>query len=291
MGWRGRVLACTLLALVLELRAAGANQPRFIAFSLGEASRSTKAAQIGQRLKSLDGITRIGALVYDPESNDLILIGLAEPSLPEARWDDLVVAFRARIRFNEFPEVSIDLTKDTERTGRQKVNFVGRLADTPFGRDLLACDIFLKHYSLELEQLPQVPGVPSYRSLIEEAVRAEIGRQGARVLSFEWRPGNPGKGYAKMEPSNLRTYQARFWYKIRRPYVALCRPSENRPEVFRIDKVALLVDSQDVLGTETEANRKCRESFAAGWSERFQEMGNRCAPLRKLKILDHAALK
>lgn len=286
MARHGKSTAWLLLLAISSLRVAVADgEPRFVAFSIREACRLAKAGQDSELLTSLGGMTRIGALVYDPEGKDLIVIGLAATSLPEARWDDLIVALRARVLHDEFPLVSIDPAEDTPQTRRQAVRFAGHLEDTEFGQDLLTCDVLLKRSSLELAQELQVPGIPSYRDLIEEAVRAEAQREGVRVLQFSWKSGNASKSYRGMAASNPRVYQARFWYKIQQPYVALCRPSTDRPEVFRIDEVVLMVDSQRVLGAETEANRKCRESFAAKWTERFPDVCEKHRVLRKLKIL------
>ena len=282
----GKITVWLLFLLVPALRVAGADsEPPFVAFSIREACRLTKVGQTSELLASLGDLTRIGALVYDPDAKDLILIGLAAQSLPEARWDDLVVAFRARILHDEFPLVSIDPTENTPRTKRQAVSFVGHLEDTKFGEDLLTCDVLLKRYSLELEEVPQTLGLPSYRSLIEQAVRADARRQGAEIVRFQWHAGDASRSYCGMASSTPRVYQARFWYKRSERYEAFCRPSTDRPEVFRIDQLALMIDSERVLGKETEANRKCRESFAAQWTNKFPEVCNKFVPLRKLKVL------
>jgi hypothetical protein len=279
-----RTCAVSVLLAACVFRVAAAGEPRFVAFSLGEACRLLAAGQDSPPLGTLGGMTRVGATVYDPAAKDVILIGLAAPSIPTARWDDLVVTLRARILHGEFPLVSIEPTPDTPRTKRQNVRFCEGLKDTSLGEDLLACDVFLKRCSLELDPSARVPGVPSYRSLIAQAVGAEAEREGAKILRLRWSSGKTDRPYHGTPAANPRAYQARFWYVRQEPYVALAKPGESRPEIFRIDELALMVESRRVEGAETKANQDCRERFAKQCTERLQQACAACEPLKNLKM-------
>jgi hypothetical protein len=278
---------CLVTAVCADHARAVESEPRYVAFSVREACRLTKDGAANPSLAAIGGITRMGAFVYDPAGKDLILIGLAVPGLPAARWDDFVVALRSRVLYHTDLSVSIDPAADTPQTRLQNVTFSKHLEDTPFGQDFLQCDILLKQYSLE--QLEPVPGVPSYRRLVEDAIRAKARRERAKVLDVQWHVGDEGRQasqvYRGKSASGSNVYQARFWFKIREPYQAFCRPTTDRPEVFRIDEVALKIDSEDVLGTETKASRQCRQAFADNWTEHFAEACAKYPNLKKLKTL------
>jgi len=264
-------------------------QTGFIAYSLREASAQANAKEQSQTLLDLGGITRIAGIVHDQKGNDIILVGMAAPGLPEARFDDLVVALRARLRYNEFPLVSIDTVEDTAETKLQRVRFDGHLENTPFGSELLKCDILLKRYSLQ--QMKQVASVRPFNVLIENDLRGKAEQTGVTITSIHWRAAAEGDRVLQTRYGRdvvaLESYQARFWFREQEPYYAACKPDELRPEIFCIRKLKLCVQSESKSISEDGQQSKYRaqELFAKEWTEHFDEMCEQYPQLRRLKVL------
>lgn len=158
----------------------------FFAFSMREAERRlTNSNPRNSEVGSLAGITRIAGMVYDETSKDLILVGQVVHGEESIRMDDLVVAMRSVLTYNEYPYVSIDRTEDTDRTGKQAVHFKGAIENTHFGRQLLEADIVLK--KLSLGKLPSdVGGVESYMLMSVDYLRRRGGKVEDRVSSRFW---------------------------------------------------------------------------------------------------------
>lgn len=72
---------------------------------------------------NLAGINKVEGFVFDSATGDLILVGQKEQDRTVLTLDDLIVALRARFRYNEWPLVSIDPTPDTEKTQMQHIRF------------------------------------------------------------------------------------------------------------------------------------------------------------------------
>lgn len=104
-------LATFLLCLVGQAHAA-----QYTAFSLkvaqqriekvGETWRQSQPEVLG-----LGGTNHVEGFVYDEKNGDLILVGDHEEGRAPLTLDDLVVALRARFRYNQWPLVSIDSTR------------------------------------------------------------------------------------------------------------------------------------------------------------------------------------
>ena len=122
-----------IIIVFLSLIAAKAESSYF-AFSLREAVNHAREGNFSDELRHLAGITRFAGLVYDHNRQDIILVGLADSNLPKARFEDFCVALRARLIYDEFPLVSIDPVKDTEKTNLQKIRFDGHLENSYFGK-------------------------------------------------------------------------------------------------------------------------------------------------------------
>lgn len=120
----------------------------FVAFSLAEAARRIAGVNeaddyrlLYPALYELGGIRRVYGLVYDRDSDDVILVGRADTRRRPLTIDDLAVALRARFTHGEWPLVSIDPPKSGSA---QPVRFGGGLENTQFGADLLDADYRLK---------------------------------------------------------------------------------------------------------------------------------------------------
>jgi hypothetical protein len=111
-------------------------------------------------------------VVFDPEYDDLIIIGSVTPGVLGPSLDDLVVALRARLQHREWPLVSIDKTPDTKDTGMQVVRLEGGIDHTRFARDLLDVDVVLKKLALG-NMSAEIWGVHSYFDGAVERARAE----------------------------------------------------------------------------------------------------------------------
>jgi len=253
----------------------------FIAFSLREAEIRARSGRSNTELLSLGGITRIAGLVYDRHNKDLILVGLAQSSMPPLTLDDLAVALRARLVHNEWPLVSIDPVADTERTRFQSVRFDGHLADTAFGRVLLDCDILLKRYSLQ--QLAPIDGVRQYNLLVEDSIRADAERAGVALTGALWRAGKEGQSASMAEVGRdfvaLDSYQARFWFYARQPYTPL------NQDVFCIKELRLAVKSERNANGSPMSSHDPSEQYAHQWTEHFEELCLAHPVLKRLKGL------
>ena len=122
------------------------------------ADRPAGSAEVYQ----IGGINRPVAVVEDSDMGDVILVG--EVTAGEGlSLDDLVVALRAVCEFGEVPFVSIDWTKDTDRTRKQRVRFGGASRTPPLVCPFEA-DVVLKKIALG-QVSARVWGVTSYFDL------------------------------------------------------------------------------------------------------------------------------
>jgi hypothetical protein len=204
-----------LLLIILFLLCNPGKTESYLAFSLREAQRiSRKTRQGNTELENLGGITRIIGMVHDRDTEDLIVLGQDCTQFPSIQLDDLVVALRSRLIYDEWPTVSIDPTPESSVTHLQKVNFSRGMKDTRFGRILLDCDLLLKNYALGL--VLETPLVKSYRFLCEENVRKQIENAGARLVDLKWMNLlNESGGFDSVLNHNIleeKVFQSRFWF-------------------------------------------------------------------------------
>jgi len=267
-----------------RLQAAENRDVQFVAFSLRRAAEIAGQPATDSLCKSLGGLTRLAGTVYDP-AGDVILVGLREPSLPPADFDYLVTALQARFERDEFPLVSIDPVADTQRIRQQRVRFVGPLADSAYGRDLLACDVLLKLYSMSLVQT--IPEAPPYNRLLEQVVREAVQRDGARMLGIDWKGAEEGERFTNRHRGarikHATSYQSRFWFYVNLPYRSDCRPDKVHPEVFMIRQLQLCLLSDPVFGGQ--AGQYAREEFTRRFTENLAAVAAAHPILQRLKII------
>jgi hypothetical protein len=280
----------SLLAMLCHGCSGGdhASSPPFIAFSLREASLQAKSGNHEPELLGLGGINRIVGMIYDSEGKDIILVGFASPELPPARLDDLVVALRARICYGEFPLVSIDPVTDTEGAKLQQVRFDGHLEDTAFGKEFLQCDILLKRYTLQ--QVKDIPGVPSYNALVADDIREETEQDGVRVTDLRWCDAAEGaqiiqSSHGSRVESSEEPYQARFWFRGQEKFKVACKPDEFHPEAFCIKELKIIVRSESLQDNAQRSKHPARERFERAWTEHFDALCRQYAELKKLKLI------
>ncbi len=274
------------LFLALTLSCLASDQP-YIAYSLREAQNlSRQGKSTSRELIYLGGITRIVGMVYDEKSKDIILVGRQIKGQPQAHLDDLVTALRARLLYDEWPLVSIDPTSETFKTGRQKVNFKGRIADSQFGKDFLDSDIILKKYSLE--QISTIGAVQSYKSICLNAIKAQINAQGAKVVRVRWLAADSSRSLHGKSVQGGESLQTRFWfYPLEPTRIA------TREGVFCIKELRLGVkpnlDHVDKNGLSPANHsfdlKSSGDAFAKQFTEHFQKLTSVYPPLRRLKIL------
>jgi len=261
----------------------------YVAFSLREAQRLVQHGEkVSFTLFSLGGITRVIGMVHDWEGGDIILVGRVVNGQPEAHLDDLVVALRTRLLYNEWPVVSIDPTTETPKTGRQVVNFRGGIAGTQFGKDLLDCDIILKKYSLEL--LPPIGSVPSYKSLCLGNLKDRIEAEGTRVVEVRWFSPDSSKNFHGCSIRAGESYQTRFWFYPLDPIRTVARKEEG---VFCITELRLGISAEleyvsrdgTALTDQSIAIYRIGELFSNQFTEHFREMVSKYPLLKRLKIL------
>ncbi len=180
-----RMTVCTVLTLVCSLAAGALHGAEYVAFSLKVAQERVEKGPERWRQKEpevlmLAGINRIEGFVYDRDAKDLILVGRREEGRAPLTLDDLAVALRARFRYNQWPLVSIDPTKETQKTEMQVVRFEGGIEETQFGEDLFDADYRLKRIGMGL--LPSgIPGLKTYWDLGME--KAKEGAAGSQKIS------------------------------------------------------------------------------------------------------------
>lgn len=263
----------------------------YVAYSLREAKRCSKGDDPYKAAAVLGGITRIAGMVHDPDSRDLIIIGIATPKLPAIHLDDLVVAMRARLVHDEWPLVSIDPAENTETTGMQVVSFDGHLERTTFGRDFLEADIVLKRYSLGC--LKKVQGIPTYKELVEKDIVERAEKGGIRVRKIGLTAGGSETGDVdihQLHGIGIRqqdAYRARFWFYSMKPYRAVAKDG-----IFCIKELRIGVRSEVAEGRDgrqadvkNSAYDTLRNQFAENWTEHLPELCAAYPVLKRLKAL------
>lgn len=249
-----------LLWLCAQSAVARAADP-FVAFSLREAAQAMRTAKMGPRAvesSRLAGITRIAGMVYDPASQDIIIVGQAHESESSLSLDDFVVALRAVAVHKCWPLVSIDESPDSGKTRIQKVRFEGGIAQSAFGRALYEADVLLKDLVLG-KRSAEVWGVKSYVALSGDEVR----RSGARGTS-----------------------SVRFWY------VTDDSRMTSRGNVFALDelRIALRTEAQPAASAASAPASRvgadpAGERFARDISAGFDNLAVAYRPLARLRQL------
>lgn len=240
----------------------------YVAFSLHVAQKLLAGLGTGPNYRvvypevyNLGGITRFLGLVYDRETQDLILVGRYDPDRQPLTLDDWVVALRARFIHNTWPVVSIDPTEETPKTEMQIVRFEGGIEDSQFGADLLEADYRLKQIAMGL--LPSgIPELQTYWDLGMKSVQE-----------------GPGQGYK---------IHSRFWFYPVLPSVAV------REDVAAIGELKVGVFTE-VLAVESNGKKiedrttfqdLAGASFAKGVSENFEGLAKVHASFSRLQGLD-----
>ena len=186
----------TLVVLVILVVPIAIYATQYTAFSLKVAHQKIEQAGENWRQKELDvvnlaGINKVEGFVYDSNMGDLILVGEHEQGRVALTLDDLVVALRARFRYDEWPLVSIDPTPDTEKTHMQRVRFEGGIQDTPFGQAMFEADYRLKELGMGLVE----PGISSFQTAwdrnVEETESVTVPGQRQITSRFWFYPINP----------------------------------------------------------------------------------------------------
>jgi tetratricopeptide (TPR) repeat protein len=238
----------------------------YVAFSLGVARQRIERAGEGWREKepeivSLAGINKVEGFVYDTAGGDLILVGEHEEGRAPLTLDDLVVALRARFRYNQWPLVSIDPTPDTKKTEMQHVRFEGGIDETAFGQALYEADYRLKEMGMGLK-LPGIVGLKTYwdRSVEEAESETLVGR---------------------------REVNSRFWFYPINPYVVVregvCVVRGLKVGVFT-EVMGVKIDGKAVEDLEAFKVEKA-DAFASDVSTRFEDLCKTQLPFNRLRGL------
>ena len=289
--WRNNIIHLLLLIALLSICRCGKTVTTlpgdsFVAFSLREAQSllSGDTDVNAAHIDDLGGITRLLGMVIDRETADIILIGKKCDRLPEARFEDFVVALRSRFIYDDLPMVSIDPVPSSSTSGLQEVRFGGHIEHTAFGHDFLENDILLKTYSLELKKT--IDGALSYRQLILSSEVDSLEKTGVHVVRTEWiDPDSTGTYQGKCVVSESVS-QSRFWFVYKNPYKV-----RIRNDVFCIMSLDVVVKSENtILGSVTAApaiqgSEGSDEQFARLFSEYFYRISSEYESLKRLKLL------
>lgn len=283
------VLVCTMVCLLSSMPCFAGE---FRAFSLREANRLLSSGQGGTaQLQTMGGITRFAGMVFDPETQDVILVGRVRTDQPPVSLDDLVVALRSRLQKKDYPRVSIDRVEATEKTGLQEVRFDGGIRGTQFGSDFLNSDVVLKQYSLSL--LDQVAAIEPYLKLYEQATTQKLLEQRQSIDQVRWlseedskRAVEQRKGDSVQESDMV---QSRFWFHVRpdQSYIV------EKDGVYVIEELSLGVKVESTFAETRDKNGnsskrepdKAAEKFAHQFSESFRRVSEKHMVLQRLKTL------
>jgi tetratricopeptide (TPR) repeat protein len=240
----------------------------YIAFSLRIAQQKIGAVTdrrdyrvVHPEVYQLGGINQVQGLVYDRETQDVILVGQYTPDRPWLTLDDFAVALRARLLHGAWPTVSIDSTEYTARTGMQRVRFEGGIEETQFGADLFEADYRLKQLAIGLLPL----GIPG--------------------LMSSWERGEES---LKTSPKRSFKITSRFWFYPVLPSVAV------REDVVAVKGLKVGVFTE-VLAAELDGNfvtdlsnfrAPDADAFAKDVTERFAELARVHRSFARLQGLD-----
>ena len=198
------------------------------------------------------------AFVYDASNDDYLLVGVADPKKPPITLETFVAALRAKMLYNELPEVSIDPPVTGADARQQPVRFRGRLEDTQLGKEMLEADIALKKLALGMLNA-DVWGVRSYLALSVDQARSS----GA-----------------------LPRMSSRFWLRAGETRVS----GREREGVMVVQSCKLQVDTE-VIASEQIKQDTIGENFSAQVAAGFPELTMQYPALaRVLPILRLAAL-
>jgi len=227
----------------------------FIAYSLKEAEQRLAGAETAdRRITELGGMTNPLAMIYDEANQDIILVGRVEPGAQKVMLDDFVVALRAKFLHKTCPTVSIDKTPDSFSTRMQKINFTGGIANTQFGRDLLAADVLLKKIGLRKIRA-DVWGVKSYFDLYAQ----------------HW------------QESGLETaIESRFWFIPSRESTVSLRDGVG---VVRKLKVKVLTEVLSTTGNGGAPADPVGDMFSDEITRAYQDISVQFQELRRLNTL------
>ncbi len=256
-----------------------------VAFSLKEAQAILQKEKPGAvpEVFNLGGITRIAGMVIDRANDDIILIGKKLSELPEARFDDLIVALKARLVHNDLPSVSIDPTEETYKTGMQEIRFGGKIENTSFGNDLLECDILLKKYSLDLAR--QIQNINSYRKLLIDHEISVLREQGVNVKEVNRMDPDSVKFLYGTGLENETNNQVRFWFNYKKPYIVRIRGNVFCLMLLDIVIEKELLNPDSIRYENSPADFLPGDQFAASFSNNYYRICELYPVLNKLKLL------
>jgi hypothetical protein len=127
-----------------------------------------------QEASSLPVINDIVGATYDPDTDELVVIGQLIGTLPTMDYnyiqDNLLAAMRAVHSTPEYPGVTIGTTPSPDPS-YQLVEYFGNITDTHYGYVFFEADRILKAYSLGKDNLhqtdPFTSSVPGYQSFFD----------------------------------------------------------------------------------------------------------------------------
>lgn len=176
------LLLCTILLLGLYIpggASAETESKTFTAFSLNGAKNilEDRGAEQGV-VESLGNITKIFGIVVDSETGDCIVVGQRDPSRPEIKLDDLIVALRSVFILGgeEAPGVTIDPRGDMRHARMQDVHYFGGVENTRFGKVCYESDFLMKRIGLGLQPV-NISGFNTYFDLSVEEIKQSNGQR------------------------------------------------------------------------------------------------------------------
>lgn len=115
-------------------------------------------------------MTRPAGLVFDPESQDTIIVG-EKDNASNLFLDDFVCALRSLFIFGAYPQLTIDPEGKAADAKWQSVKMTRGIEDSHFGRVFFESDYLLKKISLGLVKAKPRGFKSQYRLMIERRVK------------------------------------------------------------------------------------------------------------------------
>lgn len=182
------------------------------AFSVKNAQRMIMSNSIGTDFRddipqvfTLSGITKLAGLVFDPDKQDIIIVGTEDARFPDLTLDDFISALKAKLVLGQWPVVSLEPDHNTEKDNQLTVRFEGGVVNTGFGKDLLEADYVLKKIVLGSHPT-KIDGLKSYWDI--------------------------GMEMAKQDPENIQNIKSGLWLF---PVIANVIVDDNVVEIKRVD--------------------------------------------------------
>jgi len=278
-----RIIIVFLIGLVFQSCQKQPDSSRYIAFSLKQAFNAIGDNSKSPLIKELAGINRVFGYLYDDGTDDIILIGGKYSSLPSANIEELIVALRSRIIYDEWPLVSIDPVEETTVSNLQEVRFAGHIHNTSLGDKLFRADVLLKEYSLGIIENQSIQSFAQCISNYMISEEKQDIKDITWVFDSTYRSFESDYKDQAILHSTENDFGARFWFYV------------NQPVTYNFENIFMIKQSDLAVQYEKYSNNLNTE-FTAGcytnqWNDQFYKLSLENNVVASIKqIYDYVSL-